>query len=285
MNDATLLCEAPYACRKGRDLYTPKPTYPSTLHEQAANAVVEHFRGRPHVKAILLTNSCARGKATVDSCLDMLIIHEPSMDRPAYYEMTQSLADYVAREPVFASLKRVGRFSELDPEFTDAVVQPSSFRRGPVSGPDHLELEIGNTFVYSSVLWEADSYFRDLRNGWLPYYGEELRRRKLAEALGYFRNTIDHIEPFANRGFGHSCVKRLLIGLEEFLQALFISRRIYPIAYDKHLPEQIIEILGEEALYPKLAALFEIHTLDARSLIEKGNALSDLMSVYVRGDA
>ncbi len=45
--------------------------YPTKQHEKAARKFVEIFAKDSRVKTILLTCSCARGKAVKDSCLDM----------------------------------------------------------------------------------------------------------------------------------------------------------------------------------------------------------------------
>jgi predicted nucleotidyltransferase len=266
-------------------MYILQPAFPSSFHEQATNAIVEHFRGRPFVKAILLTNSCARGKATKDSCVDMTIVHDPAITSQAYEEMQRSLQEYIAKEPVFERLKKVGKYSEMEVDFTNAHMDVSTYKRGATTGPDQFELAVGNPFVYSVILWEADSYFRDLRNSWLPYYGEGLRRQRLAMAISYFENNVDHITPYATRGLHIECIKRIYHAFEEFLQILFISRKIYPIAYDKHIHEQIAEILGEEELYTHLAALFEIEKLNADNLIEKSRQLTNLMETYITEDA
>ena len=48
--------------------------YPTRQHQRAADEVTAFFSGRPDTEAVLLTNSCARGKATADSCLDMQVL-------------------------------------------------------------------------------------------------------------------------------------------------------------------------------------------------------------------
>jgi predicted nucleotidyltransferase len=262
-------------------LYVPRPAYPSKEHEEAAQAVLAYFRDRPHVKAVLLTNSCARGKATRDSCLDLLVVHTADAPQDALRELRTGWSQYHAQEAVFRALEKVGRFSEVDLEFGDAVVDAASFHRGPGSGPDHLELELGNLYVYSVVMWESELFFQRLREPWLPYYSDHMRRDRLAGVLRWFRNNLDHIHPFAQRGFHLACIKRIHHATEEFLQALFISRKVYPIAYDKHVHEQIVDIIDEPDLYPRLLSLFEMETLDARSLSRRVEMLERLMSEYV----
>ncbi len=50
------------------------PVYPTPQHALAADRIVAFFAGREGVDAVLLTNSCARGKATRDSCLDIFVL-------------------------------------------------------------------------------------------------------------------------------------------------------------------------------------------------------------------
>ena len=60
------------------------------------------------------------------------------------------------------------------------------------------------------------------------------------------------------RGLFSQSFDRLFNVYQEFLQALFISRRTYPIAFNKWIREQIVEILGLPELYQRLPRLFEI---------------------------
>ena len=66
----------------------------------------------------------------------------------------------------------------------------------------------------------------------------------------------------------------------KFLQALFIARRTYPIAYDKWIQEQIVEILGLPELYNQLLRLFEIHNFESREILDKANILRYLLDEY-----
>lgn len=54
-------------------------TYPTPAHERAAAAITTLFATREETDAVLLTNSCARGEATADSCLDMQVIVPPDV--------------------------------------------------------------------------------------------------------------------------------------------------------------------------------------------------------------
>jgi len=49
-------------------------SYPTAQHQYAAEALVEFFGQRAQTEAVVLVNSCARGKATPDSCLDIAVL-------------------------------------------------------------------------------------------------------------------------------------------------------------------------------------------------------------------
>jgi predicted nucleotidyltransferase len=54
-----------------------KAAYPTLEHRKAAEAFVEFFTANYQIDAVLLVNSCARGKATRDSCLDIVVLAQP----------------------------------------------------------------------------------------------------------------------------------------------------------------------------------------------------------------
>jgi hypothetical protein len=61
---------------------------------------------------------------------------------------------------------------------------------------------------------------------------------------------------------------------------LFISRRVYPIAYDKWIREQVAEILALPDVYRQLVQLFEIHCLESREMVDKAENLRGLFQQY-----
>jgi predicted nucleotidyltransferase len=58
----------------GRKIMKTEPAYPTPEHQKAAEIITEYFITNYKIDAVLLVNSCARGKATRDSCLDMVIL-------------------------------------------------------------------------------------------------------------------------------------------------------------------------------------------------------------------
>lgn len=175
-------------------------------------------------------------------------------------------------------MAKVGKFSRLDLEFSEGRFWPGY--HGPTSGPDNFELEIGSTLAYSVPLCENGEYLARLKARWLPYYDEELRRARLAMVRRYCFNNLDHIPLFVPRGLYFQAFDRFYHAFGEFLQALFIKRRVYPIAYDKWVREQVEEILGLPELYRQLPGLFETERFESDALVQKEAHLRALLEEY-----
>jgi predicted nucleotidyltransferase len=253
--------------------------YPTSEHAQAARAIVEFFSAFSETEAVILMGSCARGKASRDSCLDILILLRPEVFRSAREILGRRWEEFYATAVVFQTLRQSGKYSHVDLEFVDGHFEPRP--REWTSGPDEFELAIGNTLAYTLPLWERGDYFAQLRARWLPYYDEPLRRERLAEVLRYCYNNLGHIPPYVGRGLYFQAFKRLYDASREFLQVLFISRRTYPIAYDKWIREQVEEILGLPELYAQLPRLFEIQHFESDEIARKGEELERLVRQYV----
>lgn len=255
-------------------------TYPSEEHAQAAQTVAKFYSQNPDVEAVILYGSCARGRASRDSCLDIMVLVCPEVLSGRRNDFETQWNTFYQREKVFETLRKLGKYSHVDLDFIDGVFVPKP--RGWTSGPDEFELEIGNTLVYSIPLWEKGDYLNQLKRKWLPYYSEELRQKRLFELRHYCVNNLDHIPPYVNRGLYFQAFNRLYDAFQEFLQALFISRRIYPISYDKWIKEQIEEILGMPELYGRLVSVLEIKHFESHEIAEKAEVVTQLLEKYVR---
>ena len=66
----------------------------------------------------------------------------------------------------------------------------------------------------------------------------------------------------------------------EFLQALFIARWKYPIAFDKWIKEQIVEILGLPELYPRFVDLLSIKNFESSEIEDKADSLHEMLNEY-----
>ncbi|MBN1138159.1 MAG: hypothetical protein JXM73_16335 [Anaerolineae bacterium] len=253
--------------------------YPTVEHQRAAEAIVGAFSHHPDAEAVILVGSCARGKARWDSCLDVMILVLPEVLAAKKGELERWWEDLYQAGPAFQALRRLARFSHVDLEFVDGRFAPRP--HSWVGGPDEFELAIGNTLVYSAPLWERGDYLQRLKAQWLPYYGEELRQERLAMVRRFCFNNLEHIPPFVERGLNFQAFNRLYDAFREFLQALFIARRAYPIAYDKWIREQIEEILGLPELYRRLPRLLEIQRFESWEIADRAVDLWHLVDEYV----
>ena len=258
----------------------PSHAYPTPQHAAAAQAVVDFFVTRDETDCVLLVNSCARGKATADSCLDITVIAQPGLTRDTYAALDNAWQTQYLCGEVYAHLRAVGKFSNVDLDITDGLFHPSE--RDWTSGPDEFELVVGNTLAYSVPLWQRNARLAQLKAQWLPYYDEALRTTRLADARKFCLNNLDHIPLYVERGLFFQAFRRLYDASREFLQALFMARRTYPIAYDKWIKEQIVEILHLPELYPQLTALLEISHFESHEIAIKGEHLRKLVERYTR---
>jgi len=254
-------------------------SYPTPEHERAAQVIVHEFSGLAQVEAILLVGSCARGKAGRDSCLDITVLLRPDLTPEVRAGLELHWRD-VSAAAAFQELGRVGRYSHVDFGFCDGRFVPHP--RSWTDWADEFELEIGNALAYSVPLWDRGDYLRRLKQRWLPYYGDEVRQTRLAETALCCTNNLEHVPLYVERGLYFQAFYRLTHAFQEFMQALFISRRTYPIAYDKWIREQVVEILSLPELYVELTGLFEIQHLESPELAAKAASLGGLLQHYVQ---
>jgi predicted nucleotidyltransferase len=255
-----------------------KEAYPTLEHQKATKTILEFFKKKDGVDSVLLVNSCARGKATCDSCLDIAILVTPDVLSDQKAEMENLWQDFYQTHDAFRSLKKVGRYSVVHLDFIDGVFVPEE--RDESEGPDWFEVEIGNRIAYSVSLWSGSDYLSQLKAKWLPYYDETLRQKRLIMTKRNCLSKLDHIALYAERGLYFHAFDRFYIAFQEFLQALFISHRTYPIAYNKWIREQIEEILGNPGLYIRLPKLFEIRHFESSEVVAKARELEGLLEEY-----
>jgi hypothetical protein len=108
-----------------------------------------------------------------------------------------------------------------------------------------------------------------------------LRQQRLAGVRWNCQHYLAHIPLYVERGLYFQSFSRLWAAFQMFLQALFISRRTYPIAYDKWIREQVVDILGLPELYAHLPHLFEIGHFESAELVEKANSLQRLLDAWI----
>ena len=173
-------------------------------------------------------------------------------------------------------LKQVGRFSVVHFDYVDGTYDDAPWDDG--GGPDGFELGIGNQLVYGVPLWEGSDYLAQLKGKWLPYYDEALRRQRLAMVRHGCLEDLEHIPWFYGRELYFAAFDRLYRALQEYLQALFIAHRTYPIAYNKGIRQQVEGILGQPELYKQIRSVLEIAQLESPALLEKTHLLKSLVN-------
>lgn len=255
-----------------------EPAYPTLEHQKAAEAIVEHFVSNYKIDTVLLVNSCARGKATRDSCLDIVMLANPDDQRSSLQALESGWEEFEKSSQVIQDLYKVGKYSVVHPDFIHGVFTPQE--QDEAAGPDDFEVQIGNFLVYSVPLWQGSDYFSQLRQRWLPYHNEELRQQRLERVRWFCLNNLHHIPLYIARGLYFQSFDRLYNAYREFLQVLFIAQRTYPIAYNKWIHEQLVEILKLPDLYNQLSHLFEIKRFESTELADKASELEELLDKY-----
>ncbi len=253
-------------------------SYPTPEHQRAAEVITEYFVKNYSIDAVLLVNSCARGKATRDSCLDIVTLAQPGKERSTFSELEAGWYELEKSSEVIQDLYKAGKYSVVHPDFISGEFNPAE--QDESAGPDDFEIQIGNFLRYSHPLWQGSDYFTQLKAKWLPYYDEELRLRRLEKVRWFCLNNLHHIPLYIERGLYFQSFDRLYNAYQEFLQALFIARRVYPISYNKWIHEQIVDILELPGLYEQLTHLFEIRKFESPEIADKAREVEELLEKF-----
>ncbi len=255
-----------------------RAAYPTPAHQQAADAIVAFCSTQFEIEAVLLVNSCARGKATRDSCLDIVVLAQPDTLQARLAAWQNRWEQFEQTNAAIENLRHAGKYSVVHLDFINGVLAPEE--RDEAAGPDSFELGIGNFLAYSVPLWQGSTYLAQLKHEWLPYYHEALRRQRLRMVRHYCLNNLHHIPLYLERELYFQSFDRLYNAYREFLQALFISRRTYPLAYNKWIREQIVDILNLPELYDRLPRLFEIQHFESPEIGAKAREVEQMLEQY-----
>jgi predicted nucleotidyltransferase len=253
--------------------------FPTDTHARAADAIVKRFRDAAQVQAILLVNSVARSRATPDSDLDMAILVAPDLPLESKNALEQQWQAFYASDADLQRLRRVGRFTGVHLDIVDGQFAPGIWDDG--GGPDSFELEIGNLVAYSLPIWEKGPALARLKRQWLPYYAQELRRQRFEMVRSACLYDLAHVPFYVDRELYFQAFDRLYKSFQEFLQALFISRRTYPLAYNKWIREQVECWLGLPELYRQLPPLLSLAQLESVALNHKAQDLHALVEEWL----
>ena len=249
--------------------------FPTALHREVADLARRFFSSHADVDTILVVNSCARGRAVAGSDLDMAVLIAPTAPSQQVQSLTLKWQQFMATDPKVQAFRSTGRFTQVHLDVFDGRMIPSVWDDG--GGPDSFEIEIGNRVAYAAPLDEAGAYFRQLQSQWLPYYGEELRLSRLAMVREACARDLDAIPFFLGRGLYFQAFDRLYKAFQEFLQALFVARGTYPLAYNKWIREQVIEWLSLPDLYQALPQILSVRSIESAEIGEKADQLRLLL--------
>jgi hypothetical protein len=158
--------------------YSPQPAYPTPAHAAAAQTIVDYLVADQRVESVLLTNSCARGKASKDSCLDIAALVQPDVREQDGGAMDKAWEQFYRSDDIFRQLEAAGQFAEVHFDYITGQFAPGL--RDEVSPPDNFEIEIGNYLIYAHPLFHRTDAWQSLRGRWLPYYDDHLRAKRLA---------------------------------------------------------------------------------------------------------
>lgn len=124
----------------------------------------------------------------------------------------------------------------------------------------------------------AGIYFKELQKKWLPYYNEELRLQRLIMTRNACEYDLNHIPVFIKRGLYFQAFDILCKAFHEYLQTLFIANKTYPIAYNKWIKYQIVDILNKRDLYQKLSPILSVSNIESDEINDKVEMLRELLS-------
>ncbi len=223
-----------------------------------------------HVDTVLVANSCARGQAVPDSDLDMAILLTGDIDEVA---LDAGWDAYCASNTAVQKFCQRSTASAVHVTFFNGTFTPDNWDDG--GGPDDFEIEIGNLVAHPVPLAAIGPHFVALRDRWLPYYDESLRLSRLRMARDACLHDLDFVPFYLARGLFLQAFDRLYKAFREYLQALFIARRTYPIAYNKWLEEQLTNI-GRPELHAPLLSVLGVADLTSNDLNENATALREL---------
>jgi predicted nucleotidyltransferase len=255
--------------------------FPTPLHQQVARLAHDFFNPNPLVDTVLVVNSCARGQASPESDLDLAVLVRAGVTPHDVQALETTWRSFMTASPVVVEFRESGRFTQVHLDVIDGHFVPGIWDDG--GGPDTFEVEIGNRVAYAVPLGAPGDHFQRLQASWLPYYDEDLRVRRLRmvrEACAY---DLERVLSFVKRGLHFPAFDYLYKAFQEFLQALFIVRRTYPLSYTKWIREQVANRLGLPELYQELPRLLSVRNLESTEVGDKAVELEQLLERWIRG--
>ncbi len=252
--------------------------YPTELHRETVEVVNEFFLRQPNIDTILLVNSLARGKATPESDIDIAILGKHAINKIEIIELETAWQVLLNSDPTLIRYQSSNRFAKIHLDIIDGSFEPAIWEVD--GGIDFFEVEIGNRLLYSVPLTGIGDHFKKLNLKWLPYYNTTLQIQRLKLIKEACLYNIEHIPFFIKRGLYFQAFDQLYIALQKFLQTLFIKYKTYPIAYNKWIKDQVVEILKLPELYKELPKIISVSNIESIGVIKNAEKLKLLLDQY-----
>jgi predicted nucleotidyltransferase len=250
--------------------------FPTKLHRDAAETAKEYFLNISTIDTVLIVNSCARGQAVAESDLDLAILVAPDTSDTEMKKMLAAWLAYSAKATAIVEFRQSSPFAHIHLDIIDGKYVPGIIDAGePI---DYFEVEIGNQICYSAPMSTAGSYFRELKQRWLPYYDDDLRVRRLSAVKSACNYDLDHIPFLINRELYFHAFYILTEAFRKYLQAIFMTNKTYPISYNKWTREQIVKWLNKPGVYPKLLPILSVSNIESNEINEKAIMLRELLT-------
>lgn len=252
--------------------------FPTTAHRDIFWAAVDRLKRLHEIVVINISGSVARGQGSFDADVDLDVFAQNDRFTPRLASVIKRIEQELNAQ--YRKRSGVGRFFELG--IHERLLRPKPQPRHWTSGPDDFEIVVGHSFVNCNNVFSRGGAYERARHRFVPYYAESLRKKRLREVTKFCLNNIAHIEPFVRRKLYFQAYRRFYDASREFLQALFISRRVYPLDYDKWVKYELTELLGLPAVARELSRLYTLKKLESRELVAKGRRLKQMLRKYVR---
>jgi predicted nucleotidyltransferase len=271
--------------QRGIVLDTPNLHFPNQEYRAILTRIVDYFGKCRGVYAIVLTGSLARRKAVEGSCIDLFIFLHAKNLRSLASTISSRIEAYsrLGGEIAYHEGEIEGgiEFGEIrvDVGFTDGGFNCKRKNSFDITRDD-FETTVGNLFVYSVPLYQKGKQLQLLKQKYLPFYDDALRRLRLEGTAKEFGYKIWKTRWLAERGEYFAALEALLEAQRIFLQHVFIKERKYPIDYTKWLKEQCSEILVMPELYKELTQIVNGIEFTKKGICEKSDLLQKLFAKY-----
>ena len=141
-----------------------------------------------------------------------------------------------------------------------------------------LKLKLEIKFVMLRLWIMQVHILKNYKINGFPIITKNLGYNGLTMSRNACEYDLDHIPFFMKRELYFQAFDILCKAFQEYLQTLFIANKIYPIAYNKWIKEQIVKWLNKPDLYPKLPPILSVSDIESNEIIEKANMLRRLLN-------